>query len=97
VGEVREGGDRSFFCAPIGLYSPIGAGRIQSGSLLPTHPHPGNLSLGDKFQKKIIRHIRMIFISNSEKWILGKIPGSGSAGSVAILALECFGVQGGYK
>jgi hypothetical protein len=48
------------------------------------------------WDNKIIRIIRMIFNSNSVKWIFEKVPGSGSAGSVAILALEDLG-SGGLK
>ena len=55
--------------------------------------YPGFFSLGDK---KIIRHIRMIFISNSVQMDFEKVSGSGSAGSVAILALEDLG-SGGLK
>jgi hypothetical protein len=55
--------------------------------------YPGFFHQGDN---KIIRISRMIFNSNSVQMDFGKIPGSGSVGSVAILALEDSG-SGGRK
>jgi hypothetical protein len=49
-----------------------------------------------RWDNKIIRISRMIFNSNSVQMDFGKISGSGSVGSVAILALEDSG-SGGLK
>ena len=47
-----------------------------------------------RWDNKIIRFFRMIFISNSVQMDFEKISGSGSAGSVAILALKDLGSGG---